>query len=277
MIISSAPFAAGQDSPLWSDAKAKIAKLSANKKISQPEAAILLADSRASLLALKVAYERVIAWGDSELPTAPSGRVGAITLPGGSAWYAAALKLNTTTDLTAEQIHKIGLREVIRIEGEQDAFAHKSGLKDRNAFYAYRTRRFPPQPWTDALRADYLRRANEIVAHNQTLLPQRFSNLPAYAAEVVREPSFSEVAGGAALNPGGNRPGLLYVQLLGTTGDPAVLTDLMCHEGIPGHVMAGDVHIWQIGTPKFLCQGSACRLPEPKMARPARWGLLAQC
>ena len=110
---------------MWSDAKAKIAKLSANKKISQPEAAILLADSRASLLTLKVAYERVIAWGDSEIPTAPSGRVGAITLPGGSAWYAAALKLNTTTDLTAEQIHKIGLREVIRIEGEQDAFAHK--------------------------------------------------------------------------------------------------------------------------------------------------------
>ena len=266
---------------MWSDAKAKVAKLSANKKISQPEAAILLADSRASLLALKVAYERVIVWGDSELPAAPSGRVGAITLPEGSACYAALLKLNTTTDLTAEQIRKIGLREVIRIEGEQDAFAHKSGLKDRNAFYADRTRRFPPQPWTDALRADYLRRANEIVAHNQTLLPQRFSNLPAYAAEVVRDPSFSEVAGGAAHaagpSPGGKRPWLLCVQLLGTTGDQAALTDLMCHEGIPGHVMAGDVQVWQIGTPKFLCQGSACRLPEPKMARPARWGLLAQC
>src|SRR3954468_4504530 len=258
-LITGAPFDGGKDSPLWADANTKIAKLQASGKVTKAEADSLLADSRAALLGLKPAYGRVIAWAQSELPTAPSGRVGAISLPGGADWYAAALKLNTTLDLTADQIHKIGLSEVTRIEGEQDALARQAGFSDRNAFYADRDKRFPPQPWTDALRADYLKRANEAVAHNRSLLPQRFNNLPQYRAEVIREPSFSEVAGGAAHasgpSPDGTRPGRVYVHLLGKTEDPAMLTDLMCHEGIPGHVMAGDIQVRQTNTPKFRRAG----------------------
>ena len=255
VIITGAPFGPGKDSPLWADSKAKIAKLQSAGKISPADADSLLADTRASLLAMKPGYDRVIAWAQSELPTAPSGRVGAVSLPDGAQWYAAALKLNTTLDLTAKQIHEIGLSELKRIEGEQDALARKAGFKDRNAFYADRAKRFPPRMWTDALRADYLARANEIVAHNRSLLPKRFYSLPQYRAEVVREPSFSEVAGGAAhaapASPDGVRPGRVYVHLLGKTGDPAALYDLMCHEGIPGHVMAGDIQVRQTGTPKF--------------------------
>ncbi|MFL6755722.1 MAG: DUF885 domain-containing protein [Sphingomicrobium sp.] len=258
-LVSGAPFDAGKDSPLWADAKAKIAKLQSAGKVSQADANALLANARTSILGLKPAYNRVIAWAQSELPTAPSGRVGAISLPGGEAYYAAALKLNTTLDLTADQIHNIGLGEVKRIEGEQDALARQAGFKDRDAFYADREKRFPPQPWTDALRADYLKRANDAVAHNRTLLPQRFYNLPQYRAEVVREPSFSEVAGGAAHasgpSPDGTRPGRVYVHLLGKTEDPAATYDLMCHEGIPGHVMAGDIQVRQTGTPKFRKAG----------------------
>ena len=258
-IISGAPFEAGKDSPLWADAKTKVAKLEASGKVTKAEGDALLADTRAALLGLKPAYGRVISWASAELPGAPSGRVGAISLPGGADWYSAALKLNTTLDLTADQIHKIGLGEVSRIEGEQDALAKTAGFKDRNAFYADREKRFPPQPWTDALRADYLKRANEAVAHNRSLLPKRFYNLPQYRAEVVREPSFSEVAGGAAHaagpSPDGTRPGRVYVHLLGKTEDPAAVYDLMCHEGIPGHVMAGDIQVRQTGTPKFRRAG----------------------
>jgi uncharacterized protein (DUF885 family) len=259
VIITGAPFDKGPDSPLWADAKAKVAKLQAAGKLSPAEANALLADTRASLLALKPAYGRVISWEQGELAGAPSGRVGAVSLPGGLDWYAAALKLNTTTDLTAAQIHQIGLDEVKRIEAEQDALARQAGFRDHNAFYADRARRFPARPWTDALRADYLRKANETVAHNRSLLPARFYNLPQYRAEVVREPSFSEVAGGAAHasgpSPDGTRPGRVYVHLLGMTEDPALLTDLMCHEGIPGHVMAGDIQVRQTGTPKFRRAG----------------------
>ena len=254
-LITGAPFGPGKDSPLLADARAKIGKLKASGKVSAADADALLTDSSASIAALKPAYERVIAWANSELPTAPSGRVGAISLPRGAEWYAAALKLNTTLDLTADQIHRTGLSEVKRIEAEQDVLARKAGFKDRSAFYADREKRFPPRPWTDALRKEYLDRANAIVAHNRSLLPERFNNLPKYKAEVVREPSFSEVAGGAAHasgpSPDGVRPGRVYVHLLGKTGDPAALNDLMCHEGIPGHVMAGDIQVRQTGTPKF--------------------------
>jgi uncharacterized protein (DUF885 family) len=259
VVVSGAPFDSGKDSALWSDAKAKVAKLQSSGKITPAEGQALLADTRASLLSIKPGYQRVIAWAQSELPAAPSGRVGAVSLPGGLDWYASALKLNTTFDLTAAQIHQIGLAELKRIEGEQDKLARQAGFADHNAFYADRARRFRPQPWTDALRADYLRQANATIAHNRTLLPARFNNLPQYRAEVVREPSFSEVAGGAAHasgpSPDGTRPGRVYVHLLGQTEDPAALTDLMCHEGIPGHVMAGDIQVRQTNTPKFRRAG----------------------
>jgi uncharacterized protein (DUF885 family) len=259
VITSGAPFDNGKDSPLWADAKAKVGKLIASGKVTKSEGDKLLADTRASLLAMKPGYERVIAWATSELPTAPSGRVGAISLPGGADYYAAALKLNTTLDLTAQEIHQIGLNELKRIEDEQDALARQAGFADRNAFYADRAERFPPQPWTDELRALHLKRANDIVAHNRSLLPERFYKLPEYKAEVIREPSFSEVAGGAAHaappSPDGVRPGRVYLHLLGNTQDPALLPDLMCHEGIPGHVMAGDIQVRQKGTPQFRKAG----------------------
>jgi uncharacterized protein (DUF885 family) len=254
-IVSGAPFDGGPDSPLWADAKKKVGKLVADGKVSKAEGDALLADTKASLLAMKPGYERVIAWANSELPTAPSGRVGAISLPGGADYYAAALKLNTTLDLTALQIHQIGLDQVKEIAAEQDALAKQAGFADRAAFYADRAKKFPPTPWTDALRKQYLDRANAIIAHNRSLLPERFNNFPKYKIEVVREPSFSEVAGGAAHaagpSPDGSRPGRVYVHLLGDTEDPAALTDLMCHEGVPGHVMAGDIQIRQTNTPKF--------------------------
>jgi uncharacterized protein (DUF885 family) len=259
VITTGAPFDAGQDSPLWADARAKIGKLQAAGKITPAEADALLGDTRISLIAMKPGYERVISWARDELPTAPSGRVGAISLPGGKEWYAAALRINTTLPLTAGQIHQIGLDELKRIEREQDVLAKSAGFASHEALYADRAKRFPPQLWTEALRGDYLTRANAIVAHNRSLLPSRFNAQPQYRAEVVREPSFSEVAGGAAHaaapSPDGVRPGRVYVHLQGKTPDPALLPDLMCHEGIPGHVMAGDIQVRQKGTPKFRLAG----------------------
>lgn len=256
-IVTGAPFDAGAPSPLWADAQAKVAWLREANKVTPAEADQLLADTRAALLTIKPAYNRVIAWAESDLAAAPSGRVGAISLPGGADYYAAALRLNTTTDLTAEQIHRTGLAEVKRIEGEQDALARTAGFKDRFAFYADRARRHPPVPWTDELRVRYLRDANAVIARNRTLLSPLFGTLPEYRMEVIREPSFSEVAGGAAHAAGpsrdGTRPGRVWVHLLGTTDNPApdAVVDLMCHEGVPGHVMQGDIQVRQGGGPRF--------------------------
>ena len=83
-LITGAPFDAGPDSPLWADAKAKVGRLQAAGSVTPQQAEQLLAEARTSMLGIKPAYERVIAWGQSELPTAPSGRTGAISLPGGA-------------------------------------------------------------------------------------------------------------------------------------------------------------------------------------------------
>ncbi len=272
-LTSGAPFNEGPDAALWADVKAKTEALFTAGKIQRNEADALLAEARAAILALEPAYGRVIAWAKASLPNAPSGRVGAISLPGGAAYYANELKLNTTTDYSADQIHTIGLQEVARIEAEQDALAQKAGFKDRSAFYAERAKFFPPKPYDDASRAEYLATANAFVAKTRKLLPAYFGMLPAYRIEVVREPAFSEVAGGAAHasapSPDGVRPARTYVHLVGNTGDPAALYTLMCHEAVPGHNTQGDIQVRQSGGPKF-------RSVTGYVAFGEGWGLYAE-
>lgn len=254
-LISGAPFGDGPDAALWADVKAKAEALVSGGKLPRAEADALLAEARTAILGLKPAYERVIAWAKGNLPIAPSGKVGALTLPGGADYYARELRLNTTTDYTAEQIHAIGRAEVARIEAEQDALARKAGFKDRSAFYAERARLYPPKPFDDAARAEYLNTANAFVKHTRSLLGPWFGKLPAYGIEVVREPAFTEVPGGAAHasapSPDGKRPARTYVHLVGNTPDPAALYTLMCHEAVPGHNMQGDIQVRQQGGPKF--------------------------
>jgi uncharacterized protein (DUF885 family) len=272
-LISGAPYGDGPDAALWADVKAKAEALVAAGKLTRGDADVLLDEARSAILALQPAYERVIAWAEASLPNAPSGRVGAITLPGGAEYYAAELKLNTTTDLTAEQIHAIGRSEVARIEAEQDALAQSAGFTDRHAFYNERARLFPPRPYDDAARAEYLATANAFVTKTRTLLEPYFGTLPAYGIEVVREPAFSEVAGGAAHasapSPDGSRPARTYVHLVGNTPDPAAMFTLMCHEAIPGHNMQGDIQVRHSGGPKF-------RSVTGYVAFGEGWGLYAE-
>ena len=79
-LVTGVPFDdSAMDSPLWADVKAKVAKLEAEGQASPAAAAALLADARAAILNLRPAYERVIAWAQSDIGQAPSGRVGRIT------------------------------------------------------------------------------------------------------------------------------------------------------------------------------------------------------
>lgn len=254
-LTSGAPFGDGPDAALWADVKAKTEALVTSGKLPRDEADALLAQAREAIVALKPAYSRVVAWAKESLATAPSGKLGAITLPEGAAYYANELKLNTTTDYTAEQIHAIGRSEVARIEAEQDALARQAGFSDRSAYYAERAKLFPPRPYDDAERKEYLDTANAFVKHTRMLLEPYFNTLPAYGIEVVREPAFSEVAGGAAHasapSPDGARPARTYVHLVGTVPDPAAMYTLMCHEAVPGHNMQGDIQVRQKSGPQF--------------------------
>lgn len=272
-LTSGAPFGTGPDAALWADVKAKTAALVKSGKLAQADADARLAQAREAIVALKPAYGRVIDWAKSRLATAPSGRVGAISLPDGAQYYANELKLNTTTDLTADEIHAIGRAEVARIEAAQDALAKQAGLKDRHAFYAERARLYPPRPYDDAMRTEYLATANAFVAKTRSMLAPYFGTLPAYGIEVVREPAFSEVAGGAAHasapSPDGSRPARTYVHLVGDSEDPASVYTLMCHEAVPGHNMQGDIQVRQKGGPKF-------RAVTGYVAFGEGWGLYAE-
>jgi len=273
-LISGAPFGDAPDSPLWVDAKAKVAKLSAAGKVGPEEAQALLDEAKAALTGgMKPGYERLIAWAEGDIGKSPSGKVGALTLPNGLAWYQAAITLQTTTTLTPDQIHALGLSEVKRIQGEQDALARKAGFKDADAYYAELNRADPPQPYTDENRAEILAYSNSLIAKSRAALPAMFNSLPAYKMEVIREPSFSEVAGGAAHasgpSPDGARPGRVYLHMLGTTSLRASLADLMCHEGAPGHVMQGDLRVRQKGAPQF-------RLAARNAAFNEGWGLYSE-
>ena len=272
-LTSGAPFGAGPDAALWADVKAKTQKLVTAGTLPRGEADALLAQARTAIADLKPAYGRVIAWAQGNLAAAPSGRVGAISLPGGAAYYANELKLNTTTDYTSDQIHAIGSTEVSRIEAAQDELARSAGFKDRQAYYAERARLFPPRPFDDASRAQYLKDANAFVVHTRSLLGPYFGTLPAYGIEVVREPAFSELPGGAAHasgpSPDGKRPSRTFVHLVGMQKDPAALYTLMCHEAVPGHNMQGDIQVRQKGGPKF-------RAVTGYVAFGEGWGLYAE-
>lgn len=254
-LTSGAPYGDGPDAALWADVKAKTAALVTAGTLPQAEADALLDEAKAAILALQPAYGAIIEWAQASLPTAPGGKVGALTLPGGLDYYQRELKLVTTTDMTAAEIHATGRAEVARIEAEQDALARQAGFADRHAFYAERKRLFPPRQYDDAARKEYLDTANAFVAKTRALLPGWFGELPAYGIEVVREPAFSEVAGGAAHasapSPDGKRPAKTYVHLVGTVPDPAAMFTLMCHEAVPGHNMQGDIQVRQQGGPKF--------------------------
>jgi uncharacterized protein (DUF885 family) len=235
-LISGQPFdATGPDSALWADAKAKVAKLRAAGKVTPAEGEALLEKTKAALITgMKPGYQRLIAWAQGDIGKAPSGKVGALTLPDGAAWYQAALKLQTTTDFTPEQVHQLGLSEVKRVQAEQDALARSAGFKDAAAYYVELARIDPPAPYTDENRAEILSYSNGLIAKTREQLPKMFNRLPAYRVEVIREPAFSEVPGGAAHasgpSPDGARPGRVYLHMLGRTSPRASLADLMCHE-----------------------------------------------
>jgi uncharacterized protein (DUF885 family) len=82
-LITGAPFDTGADSPLWADIQAKIAKAQAAGTISEGDGRTYAAQARTAILALAPAYRAVIAWAQGELSHAPSGVVGAGSLPGG--------------------------------------------------------------------------------------------------------------------------------------------------------------------------------------------------
>jgi uncharacterized protein (DUF885 family) len=257
-----APFAGAGDSPLFANAKAKIAALKAAGKIDGAEADSLLKGVAAAMTGrMKPAYDRLTAWLIADRTDALADAKGVGALPKGAAFYNATLYLETTTNLSAEAIHAIGLREVDRIHAEMEILKAKvgftGGLQDFFVFMRTDQRFYLPN--TDAGRQQYLGLAEGYLAGMKAKLPQYFGVLPKADLIVKRVEAFREEPGGAAHYnsgaPDGSRPGVFYVHLADTMATPTYeLEGTAYHEGLPGHHMQISIAQELTGLPKFRTQ-----------------------
>jgi uncharacterized protein (DUF885 family) len=277
MMITGAPFGAGEDSPLWADVKAKVAALQADGKADDAKAQAWLSQAQSALTTnMKPAYERLIAWLEADMANAKSGKVGAVTLPNGAAWYNASLEMQTTTPMTADEIHELGLSEVKRIHTAMEAIKTKVGFQgDMNAFFAFmRTDKQFYLPDTDAGRAEYLAKAQGYLDVMYTKLPNFFGRLPKAPLIVKRVEAFREVPGGAAHyfspTPDGKQPGIFYAHLVDMSAVSLwALESLAYHEGVPGHHMQIAIQNELTDIPLFRTQYGYSAFSEG-------WGLYAE-
>ena len=169
----------------------------------------------------------------------PAGRTepGISSLEDGSKYYQFLVRRTTTTDLTPDQIHQIGLDEVKRDEQEMLGIAQKLGFHDLKAFRAGLKTNPKLHPASrDALLAAYRADLEPMKAK----LPQLFGRLPKAKFEVVAVPDFMEKTSAPAYyeagTPDGSRPGRLFID----TYDAAnrnlyAVESIAYHEGLPGH------------------------------------------
>lgn len=241
-IITGAPFdTTGRDSALWADFQAKVAALKDADAATKQQ---LLTGARAALVeGIKPAYERLIALFTAQEKVA-SNDDGAWKLPEGREYYDYMLRSSTTTKLSADEIHALGLREVARIHAGMEAIKQKVGFKgDLAAFLKFM--RDDPQfvyPSTDAGRAAYIERATKIIDDMRGRLDEFFGVKPKAALVIKKvEPFREKNAAGAFYEPpsaDGTRPGTYYIATLDMHGLPIwEMETLAHHEAIPGHHM----------------------------------------
>ena len=271
-IIKGAPFEQGDDSTLLADFKRKVNAL----EIDQAEKDALISKATDALkTAVKPAYSKLINY-IAQLEKRADERDGAWKFPDGEAFYNNALKRTTTTDLTAKEIHAIGLAEVSRIHDEMRAIKEKVGFKgDLNAFMQFmKTDKQFYLPNTEAGKAQYLSEAKGLIDNMKTRLDELFIVKPKADMIVKRVEAFREKAAGKAFYqqpaPDGSRPGVYYANLYDMEAMPTYQMEALAyHEGIPGHHMQIAISQELEGVPKFRKFGRSTAYIEG-------WGLYSE-
>ncbi|HUL82102.1 MAG TPA: DUF885 domain-containing protein [Gammaproteobacteria bacterium] len=261
-LVTGAPFAGAGDAPVWADAKAKIDALAAAGKIDAAAAGELRAAARTALLEkFKPSYDALIAWVESDQGNSDEVATGVWKLPDGPAFYAERLVDRTTTDMSAEEIHELGLREVERIKGEMDAIRRRVGFAGTLPEFFEFMRKDPRFrfPNTDEGREAYLTESRADIAAVRALLPKYFGLLPKADLVVKRVEAFREQPGAAQHyqqgTPDGSKPGTYYVHLIDMNAMPRPeLESVAYHEGIPGHHLQIAIQQELTGVPKFRTQ-----------------------
>lgn len=272
-VIAGQPFEPeGAESTLMEDFGRKVEALDLGEKETEG----LLSDAKEALLdsvgpAYRDLLERIDVW-QAQAPTED----GVWRMPDGEAFYNFSLRVSTTTDLTADEIHEIGLREVERIHGEMLEIMRKVGfegtlkeffefMRDAPRFYYENT----PEG-----KQRYLREAIAIIDSMRTHLPELFLTLPKASIEVWAVEPFREATAGKAFyerpTPDGSRPGIYYANLYDMANMPTYeMEALAYHEGIPGHHMQIAIMQELEGLPRFRRFGGHVAYIEG-------WGLYAE-
>ena len=184
------------------------------------------------------AYKEMHAFLENEYLPAGRETSGIAAIPNGEEYYEHQIKLYTTTDMTAEEIHQLGLKEVARISAEMEEVKEQIGYEgDLKSFFDYVRSNEDLMPYESA---------DQVIAHFEDIydrikpqIPELFSVVPETPFEVRQTEAFREKSASAEYNPGsldGSRPGIFYVPV----PDPEnynIYSDesLFLHEAIPGH------------------------------------------
>jgi uncharacterized protein (DUF885 family) len=190
-----------------------------------------------------------------EVSYIPAGRdqPGIAALPDGQKYYQFLIKRTTTTNLTAAQIHQIGLDEVDKDEAEMTAIAQKLGFKDLASFRATLKGNPKLHPASaDALVAAY----KSYLGPMQARLPELFGTLPKAPFEVVTVPDYAAKTSPPAYyesgTPDGSRPGRLFIDTYDATHRNLYSVESIAyHEGIPGHHLQISIQQELTGVPEF--------------------------
>jgi len=253
-IIKGAPFDDGEPSTLLADFSKKVDAL----EIEDDKKAELVAAATSALsTSVKPAYEKLIAHL-TELETKANTDAGIWKWKDGDVFYNVALNRTTTTDLTSDQIHQIGLDEVERIHNEMRAIKDKVNFDgDLKAFMAFM--RDDEQFYyanDEAGKARYLSEATALIDGMKTQLDSMFITKPKADLDVKAVEAYREQSAGKAFynrpSEDGTRPGIYYANLYDMKAMPSYQMEALAyHEGLPGHHMQLAIQQELKDIPKF--------------------------
>jgi uncharacterized protein (DUF885 family) len=211
--------------------------------LSDARRAELLEDARATIAdTVYPAYRRMIEHYAALEPTASTDD-GVWKFPDGAAYYASVLRQYTTTDLTPEQVHAIGLLELERIKGEMREILEAEGLPSDDLGAVMKSLNNDPRflyPDTEEGKRQILSDFQAIVDEIEAGMDPMFAMRPRAEVVVERIPEFKEETSTVAyyMQPAmdGSKPGTFYVNLRDVRDHPKFgMRTLAYHEAVPGH------------------------------------------
>lgn len=220
----------------------------------EDKARLAAAWRRAIAEQLVPAYARLRDFLAEEYLAAARPGYGLLELPGGREWYAWLVRRNTTTELTPDEIHAIGLAEIDRIHGEMRGVMEAVGFEgDLPAFFAHLGS--DPQFYferPEALLDGYRALRNKVEAGTRPL----FHRYPRADYEIRAVEAFRErsAPGGQyrSPDPAGTRPGVFFVNTYDLSARPAwAMESLFLHEAVPGHHFQNALRLETEGLPTY--------------------------